>query len=129
MAYIDENEYEHLADRIKEMIKYKGWSIAPAELEDLLYKNPHVFDAAVIGKPSKELDVGQIPKAFIMLKDQSKGKVTEQEIIDWMAERISAYKKIREVEFVDSIPKSGSGKILRRELVDLEKKRIDLSKD
>jgi long-chain acyl-CoA synthetase len=129
MAYIDEDEYEHLADRIKEMIKYKGWSIAPAELEDLLYKNPHVFDAAVIGKPSKELDVGQIPKAFIMLKQQSKGKVTEQEIIDWMAERISAYKKIREVEFVDSIPKSGSGKILRRELVDLEKKRMDLSKD
>jgi long-chain acyl-CoA synthetase len=129
MAYIDEDEYEHLADRIKEMIKYKGWSIAPAELEDLLYKNPHVFDAAVIGKPSKELDVGQIPKAFIMLKQQSKGKVSEQEIIDWMAERISAYKKIREVEFVDSIPKSGSGKILRRELVDLEKKRMDLSKD
>lgn len=125
MAYIDEDEYEHLADRIKEMIKYKGWSIAPAELEDLLYKNPHVFDAAVIGKPSKELDVGQIPKAFIMLKEQSKGKVTEQDIINWIAERISAYKKIREVEFVDSIPKSGSGKILRRELVELEKKRFE----
>ena len=127
MAYIDEDEYEHLADRIKEMIKYKGWSIAPAELEDLLYKNPHVFDAAVIGKPSKELDVGQIPKAFIMLKKQSKGKVSEQEIMNWIAERISAYKKIREVEFVDSIPKSGSGKILRRELVELEKKRFNES--
>ncbi len=127
MAYIDEEEYEHLADRIKEMIKYKGWSIAPAELEDLLYKNPHVFDAAVIGKPSKELDVGQIPKAFIMLKEQSKGKITEKEIMNWVAERISAYKKIREVEFVDSIPKSGSGKILRRELVELEKNRFDRS--
>jgi len=125
MAYIDEDEYEHLADRIKEMIKYKGWSIAPAELEDLLYKNPHVFDAAVIGKPSRELDIGQIPKAFIMLKKQSKGKVSEQEIMNWVAERISAYKKIREVEFVDSIPKSGSGKILRRELVELEKKRFE----
>jgi long-chain acyl-CoA synthetase len=127
MAYIDEDEYEHLADRIKEMIKYKGWSIAPAELEDLLYKNPHVFDAAVIGKPSKELDVGQIPKAFIMLKQQSKGKVSDQDIIEWVAERISAYKKIREVEFVESIPKSGSGKILRRELVELEKKRFEES--
>ncbi|MFX1315830.1 MAG: AMP-binding protein [Promethearchaeota archaeon] len=126
MAYIDEDEYEHLVDRIKEMIKYKGWSIAPAELEDLIFKNPHVFDAAVIGKPSKELDVGQIPKAFIILKPDSKGKVTEQEIIDWVAERISAYKKIREVEFVDSIPKSGSGKILRRELIDLEKKNLGL---
>jgi acyl-coenzyme A synthetase/AMP-(fatty) acid ligase len=66
-----------------------------------------VSDAAVIGKPSKELDVGQIPKAFIILKSASKGKVTEQEIIEWVSERISAYKKIREVEFVDTIPKSG----------------------
>jgi len=124
MAYIDDDEYEHLVDRIKEMIKYKGWAIAPAELEDLLFKNPHVFDAAVIGKPSKELDIGQIPKAFIILKPASKGKVTDQEIMDWVAERISAYKKIREVEFVDDIPKSGSGKILRRELIELEKKRL-----
>ena len=123
MAYIDEEEYEHLADRIKEMIKYKGWSVAPAELEDMLFKNPHVFDAAVIGKPSKELDVGQIPKAFIILKPESKGKVTQQDIIEWVAERISAYKKIREVEFVDHIPKSGSGKILRRELIEQERNR------
>ncbi|MFX1418139.1 MAG: AMP-binding protein [Promethearchaeota archaeon] len=125
MAYIDEDEYEHLMDRIKEMIKYKGWSIAPAELEDLLFKNPHVFDAAVIGKPSTELDVGQIPKAFIILKPESKGKVTEQDIMDWVAQKISAYKKIREVEFVDTIPKSGSGKILRRELVEQERKKIE----
>jgi len=126
MAYIDDEEYEHLLDRIKEMIKYKGWSIAPAELEDLLFNNPHVSDAAVIGKPSKELDVGEIPKAFIILKSESKGKVTEQEIINWVAERISAYKKIREVEFVDIIQKSGSGKILRRELVKLEKERLGI---
>ena len=126
MAYIDEEEYEHLVDRIKEMIKYKGWSIAPAELEDLLFKNPHVFDAAVIGKPSTELDIGQIPKAFIILKPESKGKVTDDQIMGWVAERISAYKKIREIEFVDEIPKSGSGKILRRELVELEKKRLGL---
>ena len=126
MAYIDEEEYEHLLDRIKEMIKYKGWSIAPAELEDLLFSNPHIFDAAVIGKPSKELDVGEIPKAFIILKPESKGKVSEKQIIDWVAERISAYKKIREIEFVDDIPKSGSGKILRRELVGLEKERLGI---
>jgi len=126
MAYIDEDEYEHLVDRIKEMIKYKGWSIAPAELEDLLFKNPHVFDAAVIGKPSTELDVGQIPKAFIILKPESKGKVSDDHIMGWVAERISAYKKIREVEFVDEIPKSGSGKILRRELIEQEKKKLGL---
>ncbi len=126
MAYIDEEEYEHLVDRIKEMIKYKGWSIAPAELEDLLFRNPHVSDAAVIGKPSSEMDIGQIPKAFIILKSESKGKVGEQEIMDWVEERISAYKKIREVEFVDTIPKSGSGKILRRELIEQEKVKLGM---
>jgi acyl-CoA synthetase (AMP-forming)/AMP-acid ligase II len=126
LAYIDDEEYEHLVDRLKEMIKYKGWAIAPAELEDLLFKNPHVFDAAVIGKPSTELDIGQIPKAFIILKPESKGKVNEQNIIDWVAERIAAYKKIREVEFVEEIPKSGSGKILRRELVKREKEKLGM---
>jgi len=129
MAYIDEEEYEHLEDRIKEMIKYKGWSIAPAELEDLLFKNPNIFDAAVIGKPSTEPDIGEIPKAFIVLKSNSKDKISKQEIIDWVAERISAYKKIREVEFVNSIPKSGSGKVLRRELVEQEKEKLKQKKE
>ncbi len=124
VAYIDEEGYEHLIDRLKEMIKYKGWSIAPAELEDLLFRNSHVFDAAVIGKPSSEPDVGEIPKAFIILKPDSKGKVTEQDIMDWVGENISAYKKIREVEFVESIPKTISGKILRRELIEQEKKKL-----
>ncbi len=126
VAYIDEEGYEHLIDRLKEMIKYKGWSIAPAELEDLLFRNPHVFDAAVIGKPSPEADIGELPKAFIILKPDSKGKVTEQDIMDWVADNISAYKKIREVEFVDSIPKTISGKILRRELIAQEKKKLGL---
>jgi acyl-CoA synthetase (AMP-forming)/AMP-acid ligase II len=126
MAYIDEEEYEYLQDRIKEMIKYKGWSIAPAELEDLLFNNPHVFDAAVIGKPSLEPDIGQIPKAFIILRPEAIGNITEQEIMDWVADKISAYKKIRELEFVKEIPKSGSGKILRRELVKREKKKLGI---
>lgn len=126
VAYIDEEGYEHLVDRLKEMIKYKGWSIAPAELEDLLFRNPHVFDAAVIGKPSTEPDVGQIPKAFIILKPEYKGKVKEQDIIDWVAERIAAYKRIREVEFVESIPKTISGKILRRELIAQEKQKMGI---
>ncbi|MBY8988249.1 MAG: 4-coumarate--CoA ligase family protein, partial [Candidatus Lokiarchaeota archaeon] len=78
------------------------------------------------GKPSKELDIGEIPKAFIILKPESKGKVSEQEVMDWVAEKISAYKKIREVEFVDEIPKSGSGKILRRKLVEQEKVKLGI---
>jgi long-chain acyl-CoA synthetase len=127
VAFIDEEGYEHLVDRLKEMIKYKGWSIAPAELEDLLFKNPYVFDAAVIGKPSTEPGVGETPKAFIVLRPEYKGKVTEQQIVDWVAENISAYKKLREVEFVDSIAKTITGKILRRVLIAEERKKLGLA--
>lgn len=69
---------------------------------------------------SGNVDVGQIPKAFIILKPEFKGQASEQDIIDWVAKRISAYKKICEVEFVDIIPKSGFGKVLRRELIDID---------
>ncbi|MHA1240844.1 MAG: AMP-binding protein, partial [Promethearchaeota archaeon] len=93
MAYIDEEEFEHLLDRIKEMIKYKGWSIAPAELEEMLFNNPHVFDAAVIGKPSTELDIGEIPKAFIILKPESKGKLLKGFLLIKRFERLSSLMK------------------------------------
>jgi len=122
LGYIDEEGYEHLVDRIKEIIKYKGYTVAPFELEDLLMKHPSVADVAVIGKP--EPVAGEIPKAFIVLKPECKEKVAKEEIIDWVKERISAYKRIREVEFVDKIPRSMAGKLLRRHLKEQELKKI-----
>jgi long-chain acyl-CoA synthetase len=76
---------------------------------------------AVVGKPDPE--AGEIPKAFVVLKPEYKNKVTAEEIIEWCKERISGYKRIREVEFVDEIPRTASGKILRRVLRELERKR------
>ncbi|WP_456398651.1 AMP-binding enzyme [Palaeococcus sp. (in: euryarchaeotes)] len=123
LGYIDEEGYHHLLDRIKEVIKYKGHTVAPAELEALLLKHPAVFDAAaVIGKPDPV--VGEIPKAYIVLKPEYRGKVTEEELIEWVRERIAEYKRIREVEFIEEIPRSQAGKVLRRILKERELQRM-----
>lgn len=125
IAYLDEEGYEYLVDRIKEVIKYKGYTIAPFELENLLANHPAVKDVAVIGKPITV--VGEIPKAFVVVKPQYLGKITQEEIIDWVKERISEYKRIREVEFVDSVPRSSAGKLLRRELRAQELKKLGMT--
>jgi long-chain acyl-CoA synthetase len=121
LGYIDSEGFFVFQDRVKEVIKYKGYTIAPFELEALLLKHEAIKDVAVVGKPDPE--AGEIPKAFVVLKPEYKNKVTAEEIIEWCKERISGYKRIREVEFVDEIPRTASGKILRRVLRELERKR------
>jgi acyl-CoA synthetase (AMP-forming)/AMP-acid ligase II len=116
VAIVDEDGYFSIVDRVKELIKYKGFQVAPAELEALLVQHPCVSDAAVIPVPDEE--AGEIPKAFLVLKDDS---TTPEEVQQFVAERVSTYKQIRAVEVVDEIPKSASGKILRRVLRDREK--------
>jgi acyl-CoA synthetase (AMP-forming)/AMP-acid ligase II len=108
IGYADRDGYFFIVDRLKELIKYKGFQVAPAELEAVLLSHPHVADAAVI--PVPDSDAGEIPKAFVVLR----GKAGPEEILQYVAERVAPYKKIREIEFLDQIPKSPSGKILRR---------------
>ncbi len=117
VGYVDEDGYFYIVDRIKEMIKYKGWQVAPAELEAILLSHPAVADAAVI--PSPDPEAGEVPKAFVV----KKAEVTEEELMAFVAERVAAYKKIRKVEFVEQIPKTLSGKILRRVLIEQERKK------
>lgn len=112
IGYVDDDGYFFLVDRLKELIKYKGFQVPPAELEGVLLTHPAIADAAVIPVPDEE--AGEIPKAFVVLK----GEVTPQEIMDYVAERVAPYKKIRQVEVIEEIPKSASGKILRRLLRD-----------
>jgi 4-coumarate--CoA ligase len=101
-----------IVDRLKELIKYKGYQIAPAELEALLLTHPAIADAAVIGIPDDE---GQeVPKAFVVL--QAGAELDEAGVIDFVAEHVAPYKKVRRVQFTDAIPKSSSGKILRKDL-------------
>jgi len=120
IAKIDEEGYEYILDRRKEIIKYKGFSVSPVELEKLLFTHPAVADCAVIGKP--DFYAGEIPKAFVVTKPRIKS--TSKEIIDLVKNNIADYKWIREVEFIDSIPRMQSGKILRRVLMEKERNRL-----
>ena len=111
----DEQEFYCVVDRRKEMIKYKGFPVAPAEVEAVLLEHPCVRDCGVVGKP--DLAAGEIPVAFVVLRDGfSSDKKREQEICTFVAERLTHYKQPREIHFVDAVPKTASGKILRREL-------------
>ena len=105
-----------IVDRLKELIKYKGFQVAPAELEALLITHPAVGDVAVIGVADEE--AGEIPKAFVVPADDS---IDADELIEWVGAQVSPQKRIRLVEAVDEIPKSPSGKILRRVLVERER--------
>jgi acyl-CoA synthetase (AMP-forming)/AMP-acid ligase II len=114
VGHADEDGYVVLVDRVKELIKYKGYQVAPAELEAVLLEHPAVADAAVIGRPDGE--AGEVPKAFVALA----GDATAEEIMAFVAERVAPYKRLCAVEFLDAIPKSPSGKILRRVLNERE---------
>ncbi len=105
-----------IVDRLKELIKYKGFQVAPAELEALLITHPAVGDVAVIGVADDE--AGEIPKAFVVPADDG---IDAEELIEWVGGRVSPQKRIRLVEAVEEIPKSPSGKILRRVLVERER--------
>ena len=104
-----------IVDRIKELIKYKGYQIAPAELEALLLTHPAIIDAAVIGLPDEE--AGEVPKAFVVAREP----ITPEDVSQFVADHVAPYKKVRAVEIIDEIPKSPSGKILRRVLIERER--------
>ncbi|RVE46831.1 hypothetical protein evm_008539 [Chilo suppressalis] len=112
VAIADDKGLITITDRIKELIKVKGYQVPPAELEALLREHPAVLDAAVIGIPHSSK--GEVPKAFIVLKDGQKAEA--KDIKDFVKERVAPSKKIESVEFLDSIPKSSAGKILRKDL-------------
>jgi acyl-CoA synthetase (AMP-forming)/AMP-acid ligase II len=112
IAVVDDEGYFSIVDRVKELIKYKGFQVPPAELEALLLEHPDISDAAVVGRPDEE--AGEVPVAFVVVADG----LEPDAVLAWVAERVAPYKKLRGIELVDEIPKSASGKILRRELVE-----------
>jgi len=114
IGHIDADGHLFIVDRLKELIKFKGFQVPPAELEALLLTHPQISDAAVIGLPDDES--GEIPAAYVVLKPGQ--EATAADIQAFVAERVASYKQIRRLTFVDAIPKSASGKILRRILRD-----------
>lgn len=116
IATVDDEGFFRIVDRVKELIKYKGMQVAPAELEAVLLTNSDIADAAVIPVPDEE--AGELPKAYVVARDAD---MTAEAVMAFVAERVAPHKRIRLVEFVDQIPKSASGKILRRILVERER--------
>jgi acyl-CoA synthetase (AMP-forming)/AMP-acid ligase II len=114
---VDERGELHLVDRLKELIKYKAYQVAPAELEAVLVAHPAVADVAVI--PSPDPEAGEVPKALVVAREA----VDPDVLLAFVAERVAPYKKVRRLELVDEIPKAPSGKILRRVLVERERER------
>ena len=116
---MDEAGYFYIVDRLKELIKYKAFQVAPAELEAVLLTHPAVADAAVV--PLADEEAGEIPKGFVVMKPGTDTTaVTPQSLMDFVAGQVASYKQIRRLEIIDAIPKSPSGKILRRLLRDRE---------
>jgi len=114
---MDEDGYVWVLDRKKELIKYKGFQVPPAELEGILLEHPDIADAAVVGKLDDES--GEIPKAFVVRA--ANADVSDADVMGFVRDKVATFKQIREVEFIDAIPKNASGKILRRVLIDQER--------
>lgn len=117
IGHVDEHGHYYIVDRLKELIKYKGFQVAPAELEALLLTHEAVADVAVIPVPDDE--AGELPKAFVVLK--AGAEATKEELQEFVAGQVATYKQVRELEFIEAVPKSASGKILRRVLKDEER--------
>jgi acyl-CoA synthetase (AMP-forming)/AMP-acid ligase II len=127
IVYIDDDGFVYVVDRLKELIKVKGFQVPPAELEALLLTHPDVADACVIGVPDNT--AGELPKAFITLKNPAATNKPEiiKNIHAYFAEKLAHYKQLKGgIEIIDQIPKSASGKILRRVLRDLGDKKAKL---
>ena len=118
VAHYDEDGFFYITDRLKELIKVRGYQVAPAELEALLLQHEHVADAAVIQVTCE--NSGELPRAYVVKdKTEEAANMTEDDVYEWIKERVAAYKRLDGgVVFVDAIPKSASGKILRRILRD-----------
>ncbi|MGW5623891.1 4-coumarate--CoA ligase family protein [Streptomyces olivaceus] len=113
VGHVDAEGWLFVVDRVKELIKYKGFQVAPAELEALLLGHPGVADAAVVG--AYDDDGNEVPHAFVVRRPDGPG-ASESELMMYVAERVAPYKRVRRVTFVDAVPRAASGKILRRQL-------------
>ena len=118
IAYMNERGWIFIMDRAKDLVKFKGYSVFPKEVEDYMFSHPDIYEVAVIGLPHPK--VGEILKAFVVLNPESKGTISEEQIIEWCKENMTHYKVPSVVEFREELPKTMVGKVLRRVLKEEE---------
>jgi acyl-CoA synthetase (AMP-forming)/AMP-acid ligase II len=121
VGQVGSDGFVQIVDRLKELIKYKGYHVAPAELEALLIAHPLIADAAVVASPDEE--AGEVPKAFLVLRDEQAmdREGVAKQVLAYVAERVAPFKRVRRYEFVEAIPRTPSGKIVRRGLIERER--------
>ena len=118
LGYYDEDGFFYIADRLKRMINAAGYKVWPAELEATLYKHPDIKEVAIISSPDERR--GETVKAVVVPTEKAKGELTADDIVNWSREHMAAYKVPRMVDFVDALPRSGTGKIQWRTLQEQE---------
>ena len=123
LARMDENGYFYIEGRTKDIIKYKGYKVMPSEVEEKLFQHPAILEAGVVGVPDPT--IGETIKAFVVLKKEFRDKITETEIIEWAKDKLAGYKYPRKVQFLNSLPRTGVGKIFRRKLREMEEKSTE----
>ena len=118
LGRVDEDGYFFMTDRLKRMINASGFKVWPAEVEALMFRHPAIQEACIIS--TKDAYRGESVKAVVVLRQSHRGQVSEQDLIDWCRDNMAVYKVPRVVQFVDALPKSGSGKVMWRTLQELE---------
>ena len=114
IGFVDEEGYFTVSERKKDMLKVSGYSVFPAEVEALLYRHPAIAEVGVVGVPDEYR--GEDPVAFVVLKEEAKGKVTAEDLAAWCRAEMAVYKAPKQFRFVDALPKTASGKLLKRVL-------------
>jgi long-chain acyl-CoA synthetase len=124
VGVLDEDGYLSIVDRTKDMLLYKGYNVFPRELEEILFGLPGVAGAAVVGRPDEE--AGELPVAYVVRKaDEAGAALTAESVMAAVNHRVTPYKRLRDVVFIDAIPVSAAGKVLKRELAAKERASVE----
>jgi len=123
VGILDEDGYLSIVDRTKDMLLYKGYNVFPRELEEILFGTPGVAGAAVVGRPDEE--AGELPVAYVVRKgDDAGAALTRESVLEAVNDKVTHYKRLRDIVFIDAIPVSAAGKVLKRELAALEREKV-----